>query len=56
MPRAVLNNLVLQFIQQKKVVDSIANTIVVSTVISFFTIPVVVFFTLKYFNNVIPIS
>jgi len=56
MPIDVLNNLVLQFIQQKKVVDSIASTIVVSTVISFFTIPVVVFFTLKYFNNVIPIS
>ena len=50
MPIDVLNNLVLQFIQQKKVVDSIASTIVVSTVMSFATIPVVVFFALKYFN------
>jgi hypothetical protein len=34
----------------KKVVDSIASMIVVSTIISFVTIPIVVFFALKYFN------
>jgi malate permease and related proteins len=32
------------------VVDSIASMIVVSTIISFATIPIVVFFALKYFN------
>jgi malate permease and related proteins len=34
----------------KKIVDSIASTIVVSTIMSFITIPLVVFFALKYFN------
>ena len=34
----------------KKVVDSVASTIVTSTLMSFITIPIVVFFALKYFN------
>ena len=34
----------------KKIVDSVASTIVVSTLMSFITIPIVVFFALKYFN------
>ena len=50
MPSAILNYLVGSMYSPKKVVDSIASTIVVSTVMSFFTIPVVVFFALKYFN------
>ena len=50
MPSAILNYLVGRMYSPKKVVDSIASTIVVSTVMSFFTIPVVVFFALKYFN------
>ena len=50
MPSAILNYLVGSMYSPKKVVDSIASTIVVSTLMSFFTIPVVVFFALKYFN------
>ena len=50
MPSAILNYLVGSMYSPKKVVDSIASIIVVSTVMSFFTIPVVVFFALKYFN------
>ena len=34
----------------KKIIDSVASTIVVSTLMSFITIPIVVFFALKYFN------
>ena len=50
MPSAVLNYLVASLYSPKKIIDSVASTIVVSTVMSFFTIPVVVFFALKYFN------
>ena len=50
MPSAVLNYLVASIYSPKKIIDSIASTIVVSTVMSFFTIPIVVFFALKYFN------
>ena len=49
MPSAVLNYLVASIYSPKKVVDSVASTIVVSTLMSFFTIPLVVFFSLKYF-------
>ena len=34
----------------KKIVDSIASMIVVSTILSFITIPIVVFISLKYFG------
>jgi len=50
MPSAVLTYLVGSIYSPKKVVDSIASMIVVSTVMSFITIPIVVFFALKYFN------
>ena len=50
MPSAVLTYLVGSIYSPKKIVDSIASMIVVSTVMSFITIPVVVFFALKYFN------
>jgi len=49
MPSAILNYLVGSIYSPKKIVDSIASTIVVSTIMSFFTIPIVVFFALKYF-------
>ena len=49
MPSAILNYLVGSMYSPKKIVDSIASTIFVSTIISFFTIPIVVFFALKYF-------
>ena len=50
MPSAILNYLVGSMYSPKKVVDNIASTIVISTLISFITIPIVVFFALKYFN------
>ena len=50
MPSAVLNYLVGSMYSPKKIVDNIASTIVTSTLMSFVTIPVVVFFALKYFN------
>ena len=49
MPSAILNYLVSSIYSPRKIVDSIASTIVVSTIMSFFTIPIVVFFALKYF-------
>ena len=49
MPSAVLNYLVASIYSPKKIIDSVASTIVVSTVMSFVTIPIVVFFALKYF-------
>jgi malate permease and related proteins len=50
MPSAVLNYLVASIYSPKKIIDSVASTIVVSTVMSFITIPIVVFFALKYFS------
>ena len=50
MPSAILNYLVGSMYSPKKVVDNIASTIVISTLMSFITIPIVVFFALKYFN------
>ena len=50
MPSAVLNYLVASIYSPKKIVDSVASTIVVSTLMSFITIPIVVFFALKYFS------
>jgi hypothetical protein len=49
MPSAVLTYLVASIYSPKKVVDNIASMIVVSTILSFITIPIVVFFSLKYF-------
>ena len=50
MPSAVLNYLIATMYSSKKIVDSVASTIVVSTFMSFVTIPIVIFFALKYFN------
>jgi len=50
MPSAVLTYLVGSIYSPKKIVDSIASMIVVSTIMSFITVPVVVFFALKNFN------
>ena len=49
MPSAILNYLVGSIYSPKKIVDNIASMIVVSTLMSFITIPLVVFFALKYF-------
>ena len=49
MPSAVLTYLIGSMYSPKKIVDSIASMIVVSTIMSFITLPIVVFFALKYF-------
>ena len=50
MPSAVLTYLVGSMYSEKKVVDSVASVIVTSTIMSFATIPIVVYFSLKYFQ------
>ncbi len=50
MPSAILNYLVGSIYSPKKIVDNVASMIVVSTLLSFITIPIVVFFALKYFT------
>ena len=50
MPSAVLTYLVGSMYSERKVVDSVASVIVTSTVMSFITIPVVVYLSLKYFQ------
>ena len=49
MPSAILNYLIGSMYSPKEIVDNIASTIVVSTLMSFITVPLVVFFALKYF-------
>ena len=50
MPSAVLTYLVGSMYSEKRVVDSVASIIVTSTVMSFITIPIVVYLSLKYFQ------
>ena len=50
MPSAILTYLVGSMYSEKRVVDSIASVIVTSTIMSFVTIPIVVFISLKYFQ------
>ena len=50
MPSAVLTYLVGSMYSEQKVVDSVASVIVTSTVMSFITIPIVVYLSLKYFQ------
>ena len=49
MPSAVLTYLVGSMYSEKEVVDNVASVIVTSTIMSFITIPIVVFISLKYF-------
>ncbi|MDC1158569.1 AEC family transporter [Pelagibacteraceae bacterium] len=49
MPSAVLTYLVGSMYSEKKVIDSVASVIVASTIMSFITIPIVVYISLKYF-------
>ena len=42
-------HLLIPTFSPKKIVDNIASMIVVSTVLSFVTIPIIVFISLKYF-------
>ena len=50
MPSAVLTFLIGEIYSPKKISDSIASTVALSTFMSFFTLIVVVFISLKYFN------
>ena len=50
MPSAVLTYLVGSMYSENKVVDSVASVIVTSTIMSFITIPIVVFYSLKFFQ------
>jgi len=50
MPSAVLTFLVSEIYSPKKISNSIASTVALSTFMSFFTLIVVVFIALKYFN------
>ena len=50
MPSAVLTYLVGSMYSDRKVVDSVASVIVTSTVMSLVTVPIVVFYSLKYFQ------
>ena len=50
MPSAILTYLVGSMYSEKRVVDNIASVIVTSTLMSFITIPIVVYLSLKYFQ------
>ena len=50
MPSAILTYLVSKIYSPKKISDSIASTVALSTFLSFFTLVVVVLISLKYFN------
>ena len=50
MPSAVLTYLVGSMYSERKVVDSVASVIVTSSIMSFITIPIVVYYSLKYFQ------
>jgi len=49
MPSAILTYLVAEMYSPKKVVDSISSMIVMSTLMSLITVPIIVFISLKYF-------
>ena len=50
MPSAVLTYLISEIYSPKKISNSIASTVALSTFLSFFTLIVVVFISLKYFS------
>ncbi len=50
MPSAILTYLVGSMYSKKKVVDNIASVIVTSTIMSAFTIPIVVYYSLLYYQ------
>jgi len=50
MSSSLLTYLIGKMYSPKKISDSIASTVVLSTFLSFITIPVVVFLALKYFS------
>ena len=50
MPSAVLTYLVGSMYSEKRAVDNIASVIVSSTLMSFITLPIVVYLSLRFFN------
>ena len=50
MPSAILTYLISKIYSPKKISDSVARTVALSTFMSYFTLVVVVFISLKYFN------
>ena len=50
MPSAVLTYLVGKIYSPKKITDSIASTVALSTFLSLFTLVFIVYFALKYFS------
>ncbi len=50
MPSAILTYLIASMYSPKKIVDNIASTVVVSTIMSIFTVPIIVFISLKFFS------
>ncbi len=50
MPSAILTYLIASIYSPKKVVDSISSMILVSTIMSTITLPIVIYAALKYFN------
>jgi len=49
MPSAVLTYLISEIYSPKRIVDSVASTVVLSTFLSFITVPIIVYIALKYF-------
>jgi len=50
MPSAILTYLIASMYSPKEIVDNIASMIVVSTLMSLITVPIIVFISLKYFS------
>ena len=50
MPSAILTYLVAEMYSPKKITDSIASTVALSTFLSLFTLVLIVFLALKYFS------
>mgnify|MGYP007000085016 len=49
MPSAILCYLIASMYSPKEIVDNISSTIVISTLMSIVTIPITLFFALKFF-------
>ena len=50
MPSAILTYLISKIYSKKRISDNIASTVALSTFISFFTLPIIIFLALNYFN------
>ena len=50
MPSAILTYLISKMYSTKKISDNIASTVALSTFLSFFTLPIIIFLALNYFN------